>query len=84
MFNLKRSRNFRATHEPLRAQNDEANSNIEFLQPYPSIAGDELLEIGTAVISAVLSLDEHLSQTNTYCVPEFYQLVYCCILELCG
>jgi hypothetical protein len=41
-----------------------------------------MLEIRTAVISAVLSLDEHLSQTNTSCVPEFcYQPVYCCLIR---
>jgi hypothetical protein len=56
------------THKPLLAQNDETNGNIEFLQPYPVVAAEALLEIGTAVISAVLSLDEHLSQTNTYSV----------------
>jgi hypothetical protein len=67
VFNLKRN----PTHELLRAQNDETNGNIEFLQPYPIVAADALLEIGTAVISAVLSLDEHLSQTNTSCVPKF-------------
>jgi hypothetical protein len=42
-------------------KNDETNGNIEFLQPYPVVAADALLEIGTAVISAVLSLDEYLS-----------------------
>jgi hypothetical protein len=32
----------------------------------------------TAVISALLSLDEHLSQTNTSCIPTFcFQSVYC-------
>jgi hypothetical protein len=36
------------------------------------------------VISAVLSLDEHLSQTNTSCIPKFsYQSVYCCIIRYC-
>jgi hypothetical protein len=52
--------------------------SIEFLQPYPVVVADALREIGTAVISAVLSLDEHLSQTNTSCVPKFcYQSVHC-------
>jgi hypothetical protein len=41
---------------PIQSQNDETNSNIEFLQSYPVVAADALLEIGTAVISAVLSL----------------------------
>jgi hypothetical protein len=27
--------------------NDETNGNIEFLQPYPVVAADALLEIGT-------------------------------------
>jgi hypothetical protein len=40
-------------------------------QPYPIVAVDALLEIGMAVISAALSLDEHLSQTNTSCVLKF-------------
>lgn len=44
--------------EPLNAQNNETNSNIEFLQPYPFFAAGALLEIGTGVISAVLSLSE--------------------------
>jgi hypothetical protein len=35
-----------------------------------------------AVISAVLSLDEHLSQINTSCVLTCcYQLVYCCLIQ---
>jgi hypothetical protein len=33
--------------------------NIEFLQPYTVIVADALLEIGTTVISSVLSLDEY-------------------------
>jgi hypothetical protein len=56
--------------------------NIKFLKPYPVVAADALLEIDTAVISAVLSLDEHLSQTNTSCVPKLcYQSVYCCLIR---
>jgi hypothetical protein len=64
------------THEPLHALNGETNGNIEFLQPYPLVATDALFEIGTAVISDVLSLDEHLSQTNTSCVPKFCLIRY--------
>jgi hypothetical protein len=68
--------------EPLHEQKDETNGNIEFLQPYPVVAADALLEIGTAIISALLSLDEHLSQTNTSCVTKFcYQSVYCCLIR---
>jgi predicted nucleic acid-binding protein len=33
------------------------------LQLYPIVVADALLEVGTADISAVLSLNEHLSQT---------------------
>jgi hypothetical protein len=52
------------------------------LQPYPIVVADALLEIGTAVISAVLSLDEHLSQTNTSWVTKFcYQLVNCRLIQ---
>jgi hypothetical protein len=65
VFHLKRKP---ATHEPHHAQNDETFDNIEFLQPYPVVAADTLPEISTAVISAVSSLDEHLSQTGTFCV----------------
>jgi hypothetical protein len=54
------------TYKPLHAQNDETNGSIEFLQPYPVVAAETMLEIGTAVISAVLSLDEQLSQTNSF------------------
>jgi hypothetical protein len=52
------------THETLHAQNDKTNGSIEFEQPYPVVAADALLQIGTAVISAVLSLNDHLSQTT--------------------
>jgi hypothetical protein len=47
------------THE----QTGENNGNIKFLQPYPVVAVDAPLEFITAVVSAVLSLDKHLSQT---------------------
>jgi hypothetical protein len=57
--------------ELLLAQNDETSGNTEFLQTYPVVTVDALHEIGTAVISAFPSLDEHLSQTDTYCVPKF-------------
>jgi hypothetical protein len=69
------------THEPLHAQNEETN-DIDFLQPYTVAAGDAPLEISTTVITAVLSLDEHLSQSNISCVPKCcYQSVYCCIIR---
>jgi hypothetical protein len=35
-----------------------------------------------ALISAASSFDEHLSQTNTACVPKYcYQSVYCCLIR---
>jgi hypothetical protein len=70
------------TRPLLHAQNDETNDSIKFLLPHPIVAADALLAIGTAVISAVLSLDEHLSQTDTSCVDKFcYQS---CIVVLFG
>jgi hypothetical protein len=79
VFHLKHNCN---SHQDLNSQNNETSGNIEFLQLYPVIAVDALLEIGTAIISAVLSLDEHLSQTNTFYVLKFcYQLVYCCLVQ---
>jgi hypothetical protein len=52
--------------------NDEVNGSTEFMQPYIVFAGDALLAIDTAVISAVLSLDDHLSQADSSCVPKRY------------
>jgi hypothetical protein len=66
------------------SENEETKSNIEFLQQHSVFAADGLLEINTALNSAVLSLDEHLSQTNASRVPKFcYQSVYyCCLFRL--
>jgi hypothetical protein len=60
MFHLKSNTN---THEPLHTQTDETCENIELLRPYTVVAADALLGISTAVSSAVLLLDKHLSQT---------------------
>lgn len=46
------------------SQDDETDSNIEFLQPYPIVVADALLEICTALVSSALSLKELLSQTK--------------------
>jgi hypothetical protein len=35
----------------------ETNDNVEFLQPYPVVAANAMLETGTTLISAVLSFD---------------------------
>jgi hypothetical protein len=59
----------------LHAQNGETIGNIAFLQAYPIVAVDALLEIGTDVILVALSLDDHLLQTNT---PSRH-FVYCCL-----
>jgi hypothetical protein len=37
----------------------------------PVVAAHALPEIGTALIYAILSLDDHLSQINTSCVTKF-------------
>jgi hypothetical protein len=49
----------------------------------PAVTVDALLQFGTAIISTVLSLDEHLSHANTWPVQKFcYQLVYSCIIPV--
>jgi hypothetical protein len=52
-------------------------STQKHLQPYHLLLVAELSEIDMAAISAVLSLDEHLSQRSTSGVPKYrYQSVY--------
>jgi hypothetical protein len=48
MFHLKQNPNYH-TSTPSRKKKKETSGNIEFLQPYPDVAADALLEIGTAV-----------------------------------
>jgi hypothetical protein len=73
VFYLKRNPNY--THEPLH----ETNGNIKFLQPHRVVTADALLQIGTTVILAAKSLDEHMPQTNTSCLPKlFYQPMHRC------
>jgi hypothetical protein len=50
-----------STHETLHTKNDETIDSVEFLQPYCVVAADALIEIGTAVISSVLSLDLNIT-----------------------
>jgi hypothetical protein len=64
MLHLKRNLNY-YTWTPWRTKWRNKRQYIEFLQAYPIVAADALFEIGMAVIAAVLSLDEHLSLTNT-------------------
>jgi hypothetical protein len=73
----------RFEQEPIRSQTAEANDNAEYLQPYPVAVGDAVLEIGPAIISVVLSLDKHLSETNTSCVQKFFLQSVCCCLMRC-
>jgi hypothetical protein len=47
------------THEHLNTQRDETNGRIELL--YDDVAADTLLEIGTAAVTALLSVYEYLS-----------------------
>jgi hypothetical protein len=42
------------------AHKKKTNGNIKFLQSYPIVAADALLEIDMAIISVDLSFDEHL------------------------
>jgi hypothetical protein len=65
---------------PLPQKADETNGWIEFLQPYPVVVADTLLEIGMAVISVFLSLDQHLSQTDHFLCSEM--LLQVCVLLL--
>jgi hypothetical protein len=60
------------THEPLEAQYCEINGNTEFLQSYPVVGTDALLETGAAVISTTLSHDERLSQTAISRITQFF------------
>jgi hypothetical protein len=56
------------SYEYLHEQNDKISASAEFLQPYRFYAADSLLH---GLISAVLSFDEHFSQTNTS-VPQHF------------
>jgi hypothetical protein len=47
------------------AKNVKTDDNIEFLQQWSAVAADTLVEIGMAVISDFLSLDEHLPAAET-------------------
>jgi len=64
---------------PLTHETTKSNGKIEFLQPYYIVSADALQGISTAVISAVLSIDAHLSQI----LPKCYQPVYCCLIRYC-
>jgi hypothetical protein len=65
------------THEPLHAQNNKPNGNIEFLQSYPTVAADTQHKIGTTIISAVLLLNEHLSRQT---LPVSQNFISWCII----
>jgi hypothetical protein len=67
-------------YEFLHALEEETGSD-EFLQPCSVVAVGILHEIATAVISAVLSLDEKLSQTHNSCVPKCCCRSVCCLIR---
>jgi hypothetical protein len=50
------------------------------LQPYCVVAADALLLIGATIISAGLSLDGHLSHTNTSVSRKFDTSLYIVVL----
>jgi hypothetical protein len=56
----------------------------EFLQLCPVVAFDDLLNIDRAVISPILSLDEHSSQTSLNNCGQifYYQAAYCSYVVL--
>jgi hypothetical protein len=66
------------------------------LQKYPLLAADDLIEIGTAAISALCPLDQHLSEINQFPAAIFSKisaaielvLLLCCgahrLLKLAG
>jgi hypothetical protein len=54
----------------------KTNENTEFVQLYLVAAADALPEISTAVVSAGVSFDEHLSHTNTSCIPKCSHTVF--------
>jgi hypothetical protein len=68
---------FKRQYESLHVQNKETDGNIEFLQPYPAATADALLGIGTAVISADLSLSEHLLHASTSYIPMLLAYQFC-------
>jgi hypothetical protein len=51
--------------------------SVEFLHQCPVVAADARLATGTAVISALLSLDHHLSHTSTSRVRKLYYQSVC-------
>jgi hypothetical protein len=54
----------------------EISGSTEFLGPYSVVAAGELLEIGTAAVSPVLSLSKHLSHSQSRPVSRHSQLSY--------
>jgi hypothetical protein len=72
VFPLKRNRNYWAIHmNAPHAEDDEANASIEFLQPCPIFAACALLEVSTAVISAVFRLRSVVADRQFPCPGRF-------------
>lgn len=53
------------THKQIHTQTDETSGNTEFSTPCVAVAADALVEIGTAITSAVMSPDKHVSQNKS-------------------
>lgn len=59
------------SQEFLHAKNNQNNNKIEFLQSHSLAEADALLEIGMVIVSDILLLNKHLSQT-TFLSLEMY------------
>jgi hypothetical protein len=58
-------------HELFCARGNGINGSVCFFQSHLIVTINKLLEFCKVGISSVLSLDEHLSQTNSVPVPDF-------------
>jgi hypothetical protein len=63
----------------LTLENKETNDDSKFLQPYPVVTAEE---VGTAVISAVLSSDNHFHR-QTFLVTQDVETSRC-VVDLLG
>jgi hypothetical protein len=78
VFHLKRRTNCEHTNPFAHETTKQMLASTVFLQPYPVAAG----EIGRAVVSSVLSLDEYLLQTDILSARNF--VTSRCIVVLFG
>lgn len=68
-------------YEPSYTQKDESNLFIKFLQSYSVVPANALLEIGTAVIADILSLDKYTCRQKRT-LPTFRNAVISRLTEL--